>query len=235
MSGLLLAVDTSGLHTSVALAEPGGVVAQRSLESRSSHNEVLAGLIEEIMTQTGKGFHDLSLLAVSIGPGSFTALRIGLLMLKGIAFARGLRIVPVMTLDALNASLPPDAEAGLRVPVVDAYKNEVFAALYRGGKRLTEPLIAAPQLLAEKLGRHVSDEAVTVFGPAVPKYASLLSSSFKNRMQEPDTPVAAVDIRALAMLAWERSAEAADPAGLEPFYLRKPDARRPHGKPDDAR
>jgi tRNA threonylcarbamoyladenosine biosynthesis protein TsaB len=222
----LLAIETSSQWTGVAVVEDGKVIAGRSLESRSSHNEVLAGLIEKVLGDAGRKINDVGLLAVSIGPGSFTALRIGLLTAKGIAFARRLRIVPVMTLDVLNASVGFEDE-GLRIPLMDAYKGEVFAALYRGGTRLTEPVIIAPSKIADIAG---PEGQVAVFGPGFGKYSSDIEAALGARLTGLDNHAAAPSAKALASLAWTRKENAVDPEALEPFYLRKPDARHPKDK-----
>lgn len=222
----LLAIETSSQWTGVAVLEDGKVVTERNAESRSTHNEVLPGLIEQVLSEAARKVDDLGLLAVSIGPGSFTALRIGLLTAKGIAFARNLRIVPVMTLDVLNASAGFDVE-GLRIPLMDAYKGEVFAALYRGGDRLAGPVIVAPPEIAALAGHEGN---VAVFGPGFVKYSSEIEAALGERLIKLDNHAVAPSARALAALAWTMRDESVDPEPLEPFYLRKPDARHPKDK-----
>jgi len=227
VSDLVLAIETSSIWTGVALAEKDKILAERSVESLFRHNEVLSGLIAEVMDQTAKDFADLSVLGVSIGPGSFTALRIGLLVAKGIAFAHSLKIVPVMTLDVLNASLCVENETEFRLPVLDAYKNEVFTALYRGSKRVSEPVIVDPAFIASLAGSPVHTEPVRVFGPARLKYEESLQASLGERLHMPENSQIAPTPSALALLAWQRREDACDPADLEPFYLRMPDAKKP--------
>lgn len=227
MNDLLLAIETSSIWTGAALAEKDKILAERSVESRSRHNEVLSGSIQEVMREAGKDFTDLSLIACSIGPGSFTALRIGLLFAKGIAFAHCLKIVPVMTLDVLNASLPIEDEAEFRLPVLDAYKGEVFTALYKGSKRVSEPVIVDPAFISALAGSPVHTEPVRIFGPASLKYEGSLRASLGKRLHMPENPQIAPTPAALARLAWQRREDAQDPADLEPFYLRMPDAKRP--------
>jgi len=227
VSDLVLAIETSSSWTGAALAEGEEILAERSIESRSGHNEVLAGLIREVMREAGKDFTDLSLIACSIGPGSFTALRIGLLVAKGIAFAHSLKIVPVMTLDVLNSSLCVEDEAEFRLPVLDAYKGEVFTALYKGSKRSSEPVIVDPAFIAALAGSPVHTEPVTVFGPASLKYEGSLRASLGKRLRMPADPLLPPSPAALARLAWQRLEDACYPADLEPFYLRMPDAKKP--------
>lgn len=227
MNDLVLAIETSSVWTGAALALGEEILAERSRESRSRHNEVLSGLIAEVMARTGKGFPELSLLACSIGPGSFTALRIGLLFAKGIAFAHCLKIVPVMTLDVLNASLCVEDETEFRLPVLDAYKGEVFTALYKGSNRASEPVIVDPAFVSALAGGHLHSEPVMVFGPASLKYEESFQASLGKRLRMPENPQIAPTPSALARLAWQRRKDACDPADLEPFYLRMPDAKRP--------
>ncbi|MBN2379561.1 tRNA (adenosine(37)-N6)-threonylcarbamoyltransferase complex dimerization subunit type 1 TsaB [candidate division WOR-3 bacterium] len=228
MRETILAIETSARWTGVALADGADVIASSQVESRNRHNEVLSGIIDKVMEKGGKEFSDIDLIGVSIGPGSFTALRIGLLVAKGIAFALTLKIVPVMTLDVLNSSWDFEGEA--RLPVIDAYKGEVFTALYEGKERKTEPVISDPA----KLHELVEDRAVHVFGPALKKYRVAIESSLGERLLTPDSEVFP-EPGALALLAWERRNQAQDPAGLEPFYLRRPDARPPNSQKDAAR
>ncbi len=227
MSDLVLAIETSSSWTGAALARGCKILTEHSVESISRHNEVLAGLIQEVMREAGKDFTDLSLLACSIGPGSFTALRIGLLFAKGIAFAHSLKIVPVMTLDVLNASLCVEDETEFRLPVLDAYKGEVFTALYKGSKRASEPVIVDPAFISALAGSPVHTEPVRVFGPASLKYEGSLRASLGKRLHMPENPQIAPSPAALARLACERRKDACDPADLEPFYLRMPDAKKP--------
>lgn len=227
MSCLILAVETSAFWTGVALAEDARILAERSVESRSGHNEVLPRLVRKVLKEAGKDFSDLTLLGVSVGPGSFTALRIGLLFTKGIAFARSLKIVPVMTLDVLNASLAVKDEKEFRLPVLDAYKNAVFTALYMGQGRASEPVITDPAFIASLAGGPVHSEPVTVFGPANLKYEGSLRASLGKRLRMPADPIIAPSPAALARLAYARRGQAQEPSGLEPFYLRAPDAKKP--------
>ncbi len=227
MSELTLAIETSTVWTGVALAENDRILSERSVESRSRHNEVLPLLVAEVLSESGKRFSNVSFLGVSIGPGSFTSLRIGLLYAKGVAFARSLPIVPVMTLDVLNASLPVCDEAEFRLPVLDAYKNEVFTALYKGLTRVSEPVIVDPVFIAGLAGSPVHKEPVIVFGPAASKYEDSLKASLKKRFCTPAEDPVFPSPAALARLAYQRLQEAQQPSELEPFYLREPDAKKP--------
>src|SRR5262245_52075822 len=103
---------------------------------RGSHARTLLPLIDAALAAAGVGLRQLDLLAVSIGPGSFTGLRIGLSVAKGLALATGLPVVGVPTLEAYALHVGP--RPGLICPVLDARKGEVYGAVFRwqGGESL---------------------------------------------------------------------------------------------------
>src|SRR2546422_4099659 len=159
----LLAVETSTLAGGAALLDGELVVGEYALAVSRPHSERLMGAIDRLLTDAGWTVRDLEGLAVSVGPGSFTGLRIGLSTVKGLALALSIPIVAVPTLDAMAALLP---FAALPVcPVLDARKREVYPSLYRwdgsGMHRGWEDLAIAPADLARRL-----DGPVIVLGDA---------------------------------------------------------------------
>src|SRR5438876_6200983 len=149
----VLAVETSTLAGGAALLDGGLVVGEYTLDISLTHSERLMGTIDRLLTDAGWTVHDLEGLAVSVGPGSFTGLRIGLSTVKGLALALTIPIAAVPTLDAMAAALP---FAELPVcPVIDARKGEVYASLYRwdddGMRREWDYLAVPPKTLAARL------------------------------------------------------------------------------------
>src|SRR6059058_6004849 len=127
------------------------------LDVRVTHSERLMGAVDRLLGDAGWTVRDLTGLAVAVGPGSFTGLRVGLSTVKGLAVALGVPVAAVPTLDALAASLP---FAALPVcPVLYARKGEVYASLYRwdGGAMRREWAYEAlaPEALAERLAEPV--------------------------------------------------------------------------------
>jgi tRNA threonylcarbamoyladenosine biosynthesis protein TsaB len=102
-----LAIDTATDMASVALHDGAAVLAETTWTSRRHHTVELAPRIDELLRQHDLAAHDLTGLAVAIGPGSYTGLRIGLALAKGLTLATGIPIVPVPTLDILAAPLSP--------------------------------------------------------------------------------------------------------------------------------
>lgn len=149
----LLAVETSTLAGGVALLEGERLRGEYLLDVSATHSERLMPAIDRPLGDAGWGAPDLQALAVAVGPGSFTGLRIGLSAVKGLALALGIPVAAVPTLDAMAASL---AFASLPVcPVLDARRGEVYACLYRWNdgamRREWEYLALTPEDLASKI------------------------------------------------------------------------------------
>ncbi len=126
----LLALDTSDRTAGVAVLVGGRVAAEYVETSAYRHSERLFALIDEALRGAGLARGELDALAVTTGPGSFTGLRVGLATAKGLAFALGLPVVGVSTLEALARGAMPFP--GLLLPVLDARKRQVYAAGFDG-------------------------------------------------------------------------------------------------------
>jgi tRNA threonylcarbamoyladenosine biosynthesis protein TsaB len=212
----LLAVETSTLAGGVALVDGERLVAEYLLDVSVTHSERLLGAIDTVMTDAGWAPADLHGLAVAVGPGSFTGLRVGLSTVKGLAFALGIPVAAVPTLDAMAAAVPWTSLAVC--PVLHARRNEVYAALYRwdgeGFVRESEYLAITPADLAARLG-----EPTLLIGDG----ADAVSSAHARRLPAPrrvPSP-ACVAVLGRARLAL---GESVSPAGLTPLYLRPSEA-----------
>jgi tRNA threonylcarbamoyladenosine biosynthesis protein TsaB len=194
---LTLAFDTATDVATSALVDDGEVLGERT-----SRAVTLLEDVDALLRQGGASPGDLDALAVGIGPGSFTGVRIGLATARGLGLALDLRAAGVSTLDALAAGAPG------AVPVIDAKRREIFALV--GG----EPVVLAPAELA------VGPGDVCVGGGAV-RYRALLEA--KGAEVPPDR-----DERHLPRARFHASlAGALGPVDeLEPLYLRVPDAER---------
>ncbi|HHE31709.1 MAG TPA: tRNA (adenosine(37)-N6)-threonylcarbamoyltransferase complex dimerization subunit type 1 TsaB [Chlorobaculum parvum] len=134
----ILAIECTHGFASVAVSNAGNV-AEQSLAEWQKTAEALVPLVEQVMAEAGLQPDDLNGVAVSSGPGSFTALRIGMSVAKGIAFGAGLPLAPVSTLAALASSVLPHTDAQHIVPVIPSRAGECFAAIFwRDGDELVE-------------------------------------------------------------------------------------------------
>jgi tRNA threonylcarbamoyladenosine biosynthesis protein TsaB len=168
----LLAIETSSPAGGVALLDGSRLVGEYLLDVQVTHSERVMTAVDRLLGDARWRVSDLEGLAVSIGPGSFTGLRIGVSTAKGLAFALSLTIAPVPTLDAMAATLP---FASLPVcPVLDARKDEVYCSLYRWDglamRRQWDYLALSPAALAARLTEPVvlvGDGAFRVDSPLV--------------------------------------------------------------------
>lgn len=148
---VLLAIETATPCGSVALVAAGTCIGEYSLQSALTHSRRLLAGIDWLMGEAGLTWEAIDGLAVSLGPGSFTGLRIGLSTVKGLAMAAEKPLLGVGTLDGLAAQVCRPGE--LICPVLDARKKEVYTALYRWdeatgyGRRLGEYLVVSPAAL----------------------------------------------------------------------------------------
>lgn len=212
----VLAVETSTLAGGVALLDGDGVVGESTLDIRVTHSERLMAAVDRLLADAGWTVRDIEGLAVAVGPGSFTGLRIGISAVKGLALALAVPIAAVPTLDAMAASLP---FAALPVcPVLDARKREVYACLYRwdGARMRREWDYAAltPEALAARL-----DQPVILLGDG----ARLVRSPHARLAPPPSlTPSPAW----VGYLGIERlsTGEVVEAAALAPIYLRPSEA-----------
>jgi tRNA threonylcarbamoyladenosine biosynthesis protein TsaB len=160
----ILALDTAASVLSAALSTEDGV---RYFETDSGlrHGELLMAAVDSLLEGAGIAPPDLDLTACMKGPGSFTGLRIAFAAAKGLSLSLGIPMVAVPTLDCMAA--PWDSWPGIVLPAMDAKKGRFYAALYRGGRRLTGYLDATPEELADALREAASaGEPVAITGPA---------------------------------------------------------------------
>ncbi len=134
----ILGIDTATPILALGIIEEDKVLSEIRFNAGQTHAQVLLLSIDKILKQASLELEDLDGIAISIGPGSFTGLRIGLATAKGLCFASGKPLLTVPTLDGLvyfNRSLPYPL-----VPILDAKKNEVYSAVYNSGSTLLTTL-----------------------------------------------------------------------------------------------
>lgn len=221
MSGsLILAFDTATPVGSVALVDAEHTLVSRYFDLGLQHHQRLFIEVEEALKVAGCTFEQLAAIAVTLGPGSFTGLRLGLSAAKGFCLARQLPLVTVSTLEVLAARLP-FAHCPV-CPMLDARKGEVYTALYdtsTGRPRLLEePRALVPQaLLAERAG------TPTLFtGDGMWAYRELVAAC-PQALQAP-FPCSRPDAGVLGWLALARleAGQVAELESVEPEYLRGP-------------
>lgn len=228
MAGLLiLSIETSTGCGSVALTKgsctDGHLLAEYTLRPDITHSRKLLGNIRQIMADADVGWHQLDGLGVSLGPGSFTGLRIGLAAAKGIGMASDVPLVGVESLDGLAQQC-----MGVDKPVwclLDARKGQVYGACYRynstENRMIIEGEVAAlaPEVLLEKI-----TEPTLLAGPGIKPFFDLfISHTLLTLLPEVAIQPRAATIGFLAADRLEKGISA-DPAGLTPLYARASEA-----------
>ena len=211
---ILLAVDTCLDACSAALVENDRVLSAVSEPMHRGHQERLAVMVQSLMAQAGTRFDQLDRLAATVGPGSFTGLRVGLAFAKGLSSALSIPLVGVGTLPALAEGRP-----GFAAAVIDARRGQVYLQAFRDGRALMAPDALAVETAAARLAELAGDGPVTLTGSGAPLLAGLFPSA---RVETPSGPDPAAIAR-LARLAGDR------PPPARPLYLRTPDAKLPGG------
>ncbi len=221
---LILAIDTATAQVGCAVAGHEGVIASAHVAKGRQHAENLAPAIEFVCRQAGVALREISAVAVDVGPGLFTGLRVGVASAKAIAFALRVPVIGVSSLDLL--AFPARFSQRRIAAVVDARRGELFHAFYRqvpgGLQRLTEPVVASPDDLVSELW--ATGEEHLVVGDGALRYAE----RFKDvpRVEIADQSLAHPSAASLAQLAHARAMreEWVSASELQPIYLRKPDA-----------
>jgi tRNA threonylcarbamoyl adenosine modification protein YeaZ len=205
---VLLAFDTATPAVTVALHDGERVVAHSTTVDARRHGELLAPTIQALLDEAWIPRQDVTAIAVGVGPGPFTGLRVGLVTARMLASVLEIPVYGVCTLDVLAAqAVDEGAVAGPFRVATDARRKEVYWASYdEGGIRLDGPHVARP---ADVPGE----------GPVVGAGALLYSDSFPDA-KGPEHP----DARWLAQVVTDERVELLDP---EPMYLRRPDAATP--------
>jgi tRNA threonylcarbamoyladenosine biosynthesis protein TsaB len=229
----MVAIETATETVGVAVRTATGVQAELTLTGRRRHVETLTPALEHLLLQLGLVPGDLGVVAVDIGPGLFTGLRVGLAAAKGLAQALHLGVIGATSLDILTAGAAAAGLRGLVLSCVDARRGEVFAAVHEVD--LAGPLPAvhevrlgvglfAPEDLATALGAFAG-EPVHAVGDGALRYAEVLREI---PGVDPDAPglafpppAALLDLARARIDAGEPPVE---PAAVVPLYMREADA-----------
>lgn len=224
---MLLAIDTSTRFVGVALYNGAQVLSETVWSSHDYHTVELAPAVEQTLARSGLKVSDLSALAVATGPGSFTGLRIGMALAKGISLARRLPLIGVPTLDIL-ASAQPVMDLPL-IAALRAGRGRLAAGRYRAVSGAWEAAGKVELLNAQALSAGISQPTL-ICGEFTAEERQLLARKRVNvilaspaqSMRRPSY---------LAELAWARwqSGDSDDPATLSPFYLQYHESNANHG------
>ena len=231
----ILSIETATLAGGVALMAEGGLIAEYRLHVEIRHSERLLSSIDRLLSESGTSVADLDAIAVSIGPGSFTGLRVGLSTAKGLAMGGGKPLVTVPTLEAMAFLFP--YSSALIAPMLDARRREVYWALFdtREGKpvQLRSEEAASPETVLESIA-HL-DQPVLFFGEGAEKYRDLFLTRRPGKSLFPPALFqfpSAASVAELGLAKLKRG-EVQPPEEVVPIYLRASTAELNHQAKSD--
>ncbi|MBI2956089.1 MAG: tRNA (adenosine(37)-N6)-threonylcarbamoyltransferase complex dimerization subunit type 1 TsaB [Acidobacteria bacterium] len=222
----LLALDTTSKSASVALWCDGCRLALVAPPSAEQHSVLVFRAVQQALAEAGLRLADIDVYAAASGPGAFTALRVGLTAVKGWAETCGKPVVPVSALEAVCESVRAE---GLLVPLLNAYRGQVFGGIYekKDGElelRRPERVLTLAEFLAALARDGLQAEHCTLVGPEVELWAAQISDSlFRRSRCEAISPALADAVARRAERKFRRG-EFVDALHLEANYVRRSDA-----------
>jgi len=205
---IILAFDTAMAACSAAIWRDGAILGRRCQKIDRGHSEILIPMIHEVLAETATNFSDLDRIGVTVGPGSFTGIRIGLAAAHGFGLAASLPLVGVSTLEAVaeSAMLRNDERRDILV-ALDAGRPDLFAQVFRSDGT---PLTQAQALSAEDVAALLPRETILIAGNGAPRLRAVLA----DRDTVCDTGCGLPDAAQVAAITSRRQ-----PAPLSPLYI----------------
>jgi tRNA threonylcarbamoyladenosine biosynthesis protein TsaB len=218
---VVLALDTTTPAGSCAIVTDQVVVREEASDVSLPPATRLPQDLMTLLEHTGMPLGQVDVFAVATGPGSFTGLRIGIATMQGLAFAAGKPLIGISALDAL-AEIAAVEAAGQQIATwVDAWRGEVYAALYVDGREIATPVVSSPEAVLTAIG----DTPTLFIGDGARTYVQKIQGAMgtAGRLSAAPTPVLAGMIGLLASRLAERG-EPSPPHAIRPLYVRRTDA-----------
>lgn len=220
---LILALDSTATTASTALVKDSKVLCEYTVNAGNTHSVTLLPMIENMLKTTNTELSQIDLFAASVGPGSFTGVRIGTATLKGLAFPKNVPCVGVSTLEALAYNL--HGAGGIICPCMNARRGQVYTAIFEDGeemKRITEDMAISIEELQSLLSNFEGEVHFTGDG------YFLVSHLSEKKTAERLTLQSAVSVALVAEKIYNEAEDRSvfTHSSLNPTYLRKPQAER---------
>ncbi len=219
----VLGIETATSVCGAAVMEDGVLLALEEINEGRVHAERLLPFIDSALRASGRTTASLHAIAVSIGPGSFTGLRIGLSIAKGLVLATGVPLVAVPTLEALASRTARARKTdGLVLAAIDARRDEVYCQLFEASGEELRPLWEPRDLAVDRLVEELGGRRVLVTGDGRAKVMARAAGG-PVRCDEADAGAALCSAAEVARLGEERAraGKTEDPALLEPRYIKE--------------
>jgi tRNA threonylcarbamoyladenosine biosynthesis protein TsaB len=215
---VVLALDTTTSSGSCALLRDDHLVREQASDRSRPQASRLPGELAAILDREGVALSEVDILAVGTGPGSFTGLRVGIATMQGLAMALDRPLFGISAFDALVSI----ASAHMHVATwVDAWRGEVYAALYQNGREIEPPIVDLPEHLLEAF----AGRTILFTGDGAAMYQATINAALGNHAQftEPVAPLLAGAMARLAARGF-RTGQRPLPHAIRPLYVRRSDA-----------
>ncbi len=216
----VVGIETSSLIGNIAVCDGDTVVGKKTFGKNLNHGKEIVSSLESIFNQINWEPKDIDLIAVSIGPGSYTGLRIGVTCAKTLAYGLDKPVIDVPTLDVLVENLKDNNSKNI-CPVIDAKRKSVYACIYDRDKnnRVTDYLIISPDGLIDML-----PDSTLIFGDGIEPYKDIFAQKELTIAEDEKFCIAdAVNVARLGLKRYEQG-ERCEINSLVPLYLRKSEA-----------
>ena len=220
----LLAIETSTMIGSVALTDDNELLAEYQIGIRATYSDILFPAIDHILKSANVSIQEVDAFALAQGPGSFTALRIGISVIKGLALANNKPVIAIPSLDALAHNMC--FSDILICPLIDARRDEVYTAFYKRGdghtlKKLTPDRAIVPEIVLDEIR-----EEVVFLGDGTDLYKDLIVRKLKEKVLFSPLHLKYPRASAIAQLAFKKLNlnEVSDIEVMTPLYVRPPEA-----------
>ena len=221
----ILAVDTSGPVAGIAILKDGCVTFEETVVNKLTHSANLMPMIDAALTRTGMTLKDMHRLAVVVGPGSFTGVRIGVSTVKGLSHGSGIPCVAIDALQAMAAGVP--YFDGIVCPIQDARAGQVYGAAFTAGEVPTRLLEDTPLKLEDYVAQVKSlGERLCFLGDGMPVHRARVAELLGDQAIFASANVSYLRPASVALLAAQPDAQELDYLTLMPLYLRAPQAER---------
>jgi len=220
---ILLHIETATDVTSICISKDTSVLSTKNGSGPMKHAQELTCLIQESMKELGLSFKELDAIAVSQGPGSYTALRVGTSVAKGICYASDKPLIAVDTLEALAYTSAQQIEGDFYCPMIDARRKEVYMSFYNNKNTNLKPcqaLILEPHTFAEYVQK---GQTIVFSGNGSPKFREM---SNRPEFLFSEVNCDAINMIPLALKTYEKK-EFESIAYFEPVYLKPPNITIP--------
>lgn len=225
----MIAIDSSGLVATVAIATEDAIIAEYTVNYKKTHSQTLLPMLDEIKKMTELDLKDIDAVAVAAGPGSFTGLRIGSATAKGLGLALDVPIIEIPTTDALAMNMWGCMD--MICPIMDARRDQVYTGFYSFDEK--DELVVHRSCFADYINEVVAQlnaigRPVTFLGDGVPVYAGAITEKITVPCRFAPAHMSRQRAGALAVLAarYYKEGRTVSAADHKPEYLRKSQAEQ---------